>query len=307
MEIQSVAVDTSIFLKQIETLRMQNALLMEQLTNERKAHELLEKEIEILKAQNGSPVSKPKRAKERRSGEYSELKSNGQKKAQKADAIRSYDDFKLVETYFINNNKLRDRALWVVGIGTGLRFSDISLIQFKTFLNEDNTFRERFKIYEKKTSKLQNCLITPAIQEALTGYLDSIKWKFDRNAYVFGFTNVSAWRILNKASIETNLPINMGTHTMRKSFVTIAYCLGGYSQLDNRLEVLQGILNHSSSLITRRYIGIEQDMYDKARMVVSDFLLGKSEVNVLEYQGDNSIQTIMEKLDKLEEIIANAA
>ena len=306
MEKTSVSVDLSFLISQIEMLNKKNAELTEALRQEKEKKEFFEKEIDFLKTEVVKPQTKIEKP-ERKEGEYSEYKSNGKLKARKADSVRSYDDFKAVGDYFKARREYRNYAMWVVGCGTGLRFSDISKIQFKTFLNEDNTFRERFKIYEKKTSKLQNCLITPAIESALRMYLNSIRWNFNREDYVFGIGVRQGWKILHRAKVATDLPWNMGTHSMRKSFVTIAYCLGGYTKVDNRLEVLQGILNHSSSLITRRYIGLEQDMYDKARMVVSDFLQGKSEVNVLTVVEDNTIENIMEKLDKLEELITNAA
>lgn len=306
MEAKTVSVDMSFLLKQIEILGKKNAELTKQMNEKNQYVELLEKEIEIYKTNFQIKETKTKKPAERKSGEYSPVTCKGIPKPQKADPIKSYTDFISMCDYFKQNRKYKYYAMWVIGCATGLRYSDISLIKFKTFLNEDGTFKERFKIYEKKTSKLQDCLITPAIKKALTEYLDSIHWKFDMNDYLVGINTRSAWRVLNKACNAVGLQINMGTHTMRKSFVTIAYCLGGFTQVDNRLEVIQGILNHSSQQITRRYIGVEQDLYDKARMVVSDFLLGETGIDELSVQESASIDDVMEKLDKIEELLSNA-
>ena len=49
-----------------------------------------------------------------------------------------------------------------------------------------------------------------------------------------------------------------------------------------------------------KYLGVLDNMYDKARVAVSDFCLGKTNINTLAI-GDstNEIEEIMSKLDEL--------
>ncbi|SET85503.1 Phage integrase family protein, partial [Oceanobacillus limi] len=60
-----------------------------------------------------------------------------------------------------------------------------------------------------------------------------------------------------KAAKHVNL-VNIGTHTLRKTF---GYHL--YKQTGD-VALLQKILNHSDPAFTLRYIGIDQDAMNKA-------------------------------------------
>ncbi|QSX06445.1 tyrosine-type recombinase/integrase [Sedimentibacter sp. zth1] len=63
--------------------------------------------------------------------------------------------------------------------------------------------------------------------------------------------------ILNKVADTLNIS-KIGTHTLRKTFGYHFY------QQTKDVAILQEIFNHSSPNITRRYIGIDQDVMDKA-------------------------------------------
>lgn len=67
-----------------------------------------------------------------------------------------------------------------------------------------------------------------------------------------------AYYILKKACKDAGLQEKIGTHTMRKTF--------GYHHYKKFKDVamLQKIFNHSSPIITLRYIGIEQDQIDES-------------------------------------------
>ena len=57
---------------------------------------------------------------------------------------------------------------------------------------------------------------------------------------------------------NVGLNINVGTHTMRKTFGYHHY------QKFKDVAILQKIFNHSSPQVTLRYIGIEQDQIDES-------------------------------------------
>ena len=69
---------------------------------------------------------------------------------------------------------------------------------------------------------------------------------------------VQAYKILNKAAQQANLNIRIGTHSLRKTFGYHHYKKFG------NLPLLQKIFNHSSSSVTLRYIGLEQDIIDES-------------------------------------------
>ncbi|MCL2798005.1 MAG: tyrosine-type recombinase/integrase [Firmicutes bacterium] len=237
----------------------------------------------------------------------SEYKSDGKRKARPADPIRSYNDFAAMQSYFLKRGKIRDWALWTIGVSVGFRISDLLSLKISAFLNPDRTFRQRTRVIEQKTSKVNNCLITESVVYALTKYFDSIDWQFSLNDYVFPSAKTKGkmyeeygWRIISDAGKALKLPFNVGSHTMRKSFASIAVCVDKSTIDMNAIVKIQGLLNHSDQKTTMRYLGALQEMYDRARAAVSDFILGKTEINELVVGSSLTIEDVIQKLDLLE-------
>ena len=239
-------------------------------------------------------------------GEYSEFKKDGTLKKTKVDSIRSYSDFKKIQDYFREKGQLKYYALWTIGVCMGIRSSDLLPLKWKNFLNEDLSFRERIKLYEKKTSKLQNCLITDAMKEAATVLLNSLGWNVSLESYMFPGRNddkpvdYSVFRkTLVKAAKESEVDIHIGTHTMRESFCNIIICVDKSTIDMNSITKIQGLLNHSDPRITMRYLGTFDEMCDRARVTVSDFVLGRTGVDKLVCGQENDIQKVMEMISQL--------
>lgn len=277
---------------------------------ENKVCELTE---ELKRIKSSRRIRRTKEELENEVKEYSVLKSNGFKKAQAAEPIRSFDDFVKMQQYLLTNesnrkNKVRDWAIWTIGVSLGLRISDLFRIKMKYILNDDKrTFRKRLMVFEKKTDKLNNCLITESVIDATTKYLDSINWNFELEDYLFSSQKTKGklceeygWKIISDAGKALNFPFNVGSHTMRKSFANIAACLDTSTVDMNAITKIQGLLNHSSQEVTLRYLNTFQDMYDRARIAVSDFVLGKTDVNELRIGNSHTIEDVFEKLDTLE-------
>jgi integrase len=74
---------------------------------------------------------------------------------------------------------------------------------------------------------------------------------------------VQAYKILKRAAKKVGIS-EIGTHTLRKTFGYHFY------QRTKDVALLQEIFNHSSPSVTLRYIGINQDIIDKA---IDDFSL----------------------------------
>ena len=239
--------------------------------------------------------------------EYSEYKSNGVRKPHAAQSIRSYSDFKAMQDYFLDSGRIRDYALWTVGVCLGLRISDLLSLKIRNVLMDDlRTFRDRIKLYEKKTGKAQNCLLTEGATEALRRYFESIKYQFDEDDFVFASKKTGGkmyeeygWKIISDAGKACGLPINVGSHTMRKSFANIAACADSCSIDMNAITKIQGLLNHGDQKTTMKYLGSYQLMFDKARIAVSDFVLGRTGIEELVPGDKYTIDDIMEALEKL--------
>lgn len=267
----------------------------------------LQSELTALKS---APTRKRRTKKEiEEAGEqcYSEFKSDGKRKAHRAESIRSYDDFRAIQDYFLANDRIRDWALWTVGVSLGLRISDLFSLKIQDVLNEDGTFKERIRIIEQKTSKANNCIITESVMNALTTYFDTLGWSFARNDYVFRSQKTKGkireeygWKIMSDAGKALNLPMSIGSHTMRKSFANIAACVDKSNIDMNSITKIQGLLNHSDQKVTMRYLDTYQTMFDNARKAVSDFVLGRTSVNTLVAGTNVSLSEIMSKLEEVE-------
>jgi len=185
--------------------------------------EKLRKEVEKLNNQKAKRKRRTEKELENQEKEYSEFKKDDKRKARPAESIKSYDEFLAIQNYFLEKGNIRDWAFWTVGVSLGVRGSDLTRLKIKSVLKGDMTFRDRISIIEKKTGKLNQCLITESIVYALTKYFDSISWAFDLNDYVFKsqkkckLTEQSGWRIISDAGKALNMNIVMGSHTMRKN------------------------------------------------------------------------------------------
>ena len=67
-----------------------------------------------------------------------------------------------------------------------------------------------------------------------------------------------AYRIINDAARAIGITDKIGTHTLRKTFGFHFY------QRTKDVALLQYLFNHSSPSVTLRYIGINQDVADRA-------------------------------------------
>lgn len=160
----------------------------------------------------------------------------------------------------LKRSSYRDYFLFVLGINTGLRISDILVLKVKDVREQDYIILTEKKTNKKKRFPINNNLKIE-IKEYTRGMLD--------NDYLFPsqkgghIKRVRAYEILKKAGKEAGIE-EIGTHTLRKTF--------GYHFYKQHKDVvmLQKIFNHSAPSITLKYIGIEQDEIDN---VLKDFSL----------------------------------
>ena len=191
--------------------------------------------------------------------------------------IRSQSDRDALASYFWNHN-LRDYALFIFGIYTGRRISDMIRLNVRDVAMIDRksrfVIRERLGIQEKKTGKFSDILIHPSARRALSKYLRRrlkkseskgallneplFKSQKARQSGEYRITERQAGRVLNLAARHCGLNYKIGTHSLRKTFGYVMYKNG------NSIELIQKMLNHSSPEITLAYIGITRDDMDEA-------------------------------------------
>lgn len=178
--------------------------------------------------------------------------------------IRDLDDIERIKDYLKNKNE-RDYILFMFGIYTGLRVSDIIPIKVKQVTGE------KVEIKEKKTGKIRRFPINPQLKRALDQYIKNKNLK--EYNYLFPSRNkkksdgveichisrVQAYKILKEAGDHFGIK-NIGTHSMRKTFGYHMYRKTG------NIGLLMEIFNHSSSDITLRYICYNQEELDKSML-----------------------------------------
>lgn len=300
-------------------LEIERRQLIEELSLERSMNTMAERQINDLQQRIDELENMPRRKRRTKveieaepPKSFSEFKSDGKRKARPADPIRSYEDFAAVQNYFLERAKIRDWAMWTIGVSLGLRISDLLSLKIKSLLNDDKTFRKRLLVIEQKTSKLNNCLITESVKSAATKLFDSLNWNIDLEDYLFKSNKTKGkmyeeygWKILSDAGKALNLPIVIGSHTMRKSFANIAACVDKSNIDMNAITKIQGLLNHSDQRVTMKYLGSYQHMFDKARESVSEFVLGKTDIHEIVAGNNYTIDDIISKIDCLEKKLSN--
>lgn len=170
--------------------------------------------------------------------------------------IRDFDKVEQMKAYLKRKNR-RNYILFILGISTGLRISDILKIK------KEDLLKTHLVLRETKTKKQKRIRIPPSVRNELIAYAKDLK----DGSYVIksrqgenkAIDRSVAYRILREAAEQVNIT-EIGTHTLRKTF--------GYHFYKQTKDVamLQEIFNHSSPDITLRYIGINQDNMDYAMM-----------------------------------------
>lgn len=191
------------------------------------------------------------------------MKRESMNDTQTVQPIRDKKQLEKMKKY-LKESSSRDYCLFVVGINSGLRISDLLSLRVSDVLDDAAKLKERISITEQKTGKAKDFPIGDSAAKAIKEHLQSDMMK-DKSgdAYLFPsrkgsapITRIQAYRILNEAANHAGIKENVGTHTMRKTFGYYAYKMG----MD--LSVIQKLLNHSSPAITLAYIGITRDDLD---------------------------------------------
>src|SRR5690625_2320334 len=156
---------------------------------------------------------------------------------------------------FLREKNERNYILFLVGIYSGLRISDILQLRVS------DAKKPYFSIREQKTNKQKRIPISPRVKRELDKFIEG------KEDYEFLFKSREginkpigrsmAYKIIREAAEFVSLD-EIGTHSLRKTF-------GYHFYLKNKdVAMLQEIFNHASQDITLRYIGINQDGIDKA-------------------------------------------
>ena len=162
--------------------------------------------------------------------------------------------------------RFRDLLLFVMGINTALRISDLLNLTIGQLVDERGAIRQTFTIKEEKRGKRNVVTINASIREALALYLTEFEaiqanpahfvffsTKHADHDYTRPLTRERAWQLVSQMCRAAGLSGNYGTHTLRKTW--------GYHARKSGvpMEIIMEKLNHTSFAMTKRYLGITDD------------------------------------------------
>ncbi len=176
--------------------------------------------------------------------------------------VQPIRDLKKIDTIkkLLKQQNLRDYCLFVLGINSGLRISDLLKLRISDVC-EKGKIKDRIRLREKKTNKFKDFPLSNSTKSAFKEYLKIREYNENEPLFISrknkGFLmRQQAYKIINDVAKSVGIKEKIGTHTLRKTF--------GYHAYNNGYDItlIQKLFNHSSPAVTLRYIGITQDEMD---------------------------------------------
>ena len=171
-------------------------------------------------------------------------------------------DIKTIRKQLKHDNP-RDYCLFVLGINTNLRASDMLRIDVGQV--RELSAGDTLIIKERKTGKTRMVTVNNSVIEAIQYYLDKAPDLEDESALFTGqrgrLTVPSVNRLVKGWCRDINLKGNYGSHTLRKTF--------GYhqrTQLNTSIAELMVMFNHNSQRQTLDYLCIQSEEIKDAYM-----------------------------------------
>ena len=166
--------------------------------------------------------------------------------------IRNPKDIKAIKRMLADNP--RDLCIFVLGINTNLRASDILSLRVRDVRGKDELV-----LREKKTKKIRRITLNDAVKKVIENHLASMSDPDDESYLFLGLrgnplTVPTLSRMVKTWCQAINLPGNYGSHSLRKTW--------GYHQrvsFGMGLPELMVCFNHSSQRQTLDYLCVQPE------------------------------------------------
>lgn len=157
-------------------------------------------------------------------------------------------------------NTSRDKCLFILGIKTGFRISELLCISVQDVSDglkvRDMVTVKRCNMKGKHTSR--TVPLHKDVRISLTKYLnDNPKLLLDPLGKLFPIKRLRAHRIICEAAKNAGIQGSVSTHSMRKTFG-----MGCYERSGKNVVAAQRALGHKSLSSTTHYLSIGQDEVD---------------------------------------------
>ena len=136
----------------------------------------------------------------------------------------------------------------------GMRISDILHLRFCDIIKDGD--RYRLNISEIKTGKERIFTVPEEIREFIDRY--RIRKRMSEQQRLFDMSERQIQKYLKAACDYLGID-GVSTHSFRKYFATQIYINNGYN-----IELVRQLLQHSSTAVTQKYIGIQQKQVETA-------------------------------------------
>ncbi|MFC2053007.1 tyrosine-type recombinase/integrase [Chloroflexota bacterium] len=141
--------------------------------------------------------------------------------------IRDRKKIAQIKNLLRGQNRYRDLLLFVVGINTALRISDLLKLRINQFIGEDGKIKNRFWIKEQKRGKRHEITINQSMKEALVEYLEAYPFVLkDTGSYLF--FNPKTKRPIKRAQALKLFRVKAAALTLR-SCVLCSGSVGGFT------------------------------------------------------------------------------
>ena len=184
------------------------------------------------------------------------IKGRGGINVNKVEPIKDIEDVKRLLDV-LKKKSTRNYLLALYGFYSGLRISDILPLKVIDVKNKTH-----IRIEEEKRGHKRDVVIPKKLREITAIYIigkDDQEYLFkSRQGYNRPISSTQAYRILNEAAATAKLKVNIGTHSLRKTFAYHLY------KSTNDIVYVQETLGHSNIAMTKRYLGIDLDEIEDA-------------------------------------------
>ncbi|GIN88022.1 integrase [Heyndrickxia sporothermodurans] len=167
------------------------------------------------------------------------------------EALRDIKQINSMKRYLKKHSE-RDYVLFVFGINTGLKITEILEVKVEDVLGDDEAIKNFYILSDKEV------YLNAKVKNALIHYIHTNQ--LNREAYLFQSTKTKkpitrqqAYRIIHDAAVAVGIQGKIGTNSMRKTFGYHAYKRGV------AISLLQKLFHHSTPSETRKYLGIGKD------------------------------------------------
>jgi len=178
--------------------------------------------------------------------------------------IRDRKKIAQIKNLLRGQGRYRDLLLFVVGINTALRVSDLLKLRVSDFLDDQRRVKSRFWLKEQKRNKRHEVVINNSIRETLKEYLAAyydiannpdnfLFFNTKTNRYAQPINRGQVWKSVTSICSQVGLKGKYGTHSLRKTW-------GYHARMQGvDLALIMYKLNHASLVYTKRYLGITDD------------------------------------------------